>query len=134
MEYRRYSRKLKHLASTPFIWSTVIPLVILDIFTEIYHHVCFPLYGIPLVHRKTYIRIDRYKLQYLKWFEKLNCAFCGYANGLLHYAFVIAGETEKYWCGIKHKKYKGFLPPSHHEGFVEYGDEKGLQRKYRLKN
>ena len=58
------------------------------------------------------------------------CAYCGYANGLMAYAVVIAGKTEKYWCGIKHKKYQNFHEPAHHKDFTEYGDEESYRKKY----
>ena len=111
----------------PFIYSITIPLVLLDIWLEIYHRICFAAYGIKYVKRSKYIKIDRQKLEYLNIIEKLNCMYCGYANGLLHYASVIAGETEKYWCGIKHKNDVDFIEPSHHKGFLEYDNEKAFR-------
>ena len=69
---------VRNALSTPFIWAMIVPAVILDVFLEIYHHICFPLYGIPMVKRSQYIRVtDRAKLPYLKWYEKINCAYCG---------------------------------------------------------
>lgn len=131
MEYKRHpERFLRHLISAPFIYAMIFPLIFLDIFIEIYHHVCFRLYGIQLVKRKNYIRIDRHKLKYLNFLEKINCAYCGYANGLMNYASAIAAETEKYWCGIKHKKHRGFVEPKHHKDFLKYGDEKSFRKKY----
>ncbi len=124
---------LKHLVSVPFIWMMVIPLVILDIFAEIYHHVCFSLYGIPLIERSKYIKVDRHKLEYLGPIDKINCAYCGYANGLLHYLTEIAAATEKYWCGIKHKPSADFIPPKHHADFIEYGDRRAFERRYASK-
>jgi hypothetical protein len=56
--------------------------------------------------------------------------YCSYANGLLQYAVAIASETEKYWCGIKHKETPGFHAPPHHKNFAKYGDEKDLKKKY----
>lgn len=109
--------------SMPFVYSVFIPAVFLDICVEIYHRICFKLYGLPYVKRLNYIRIDRQKLSYLSWLEKINCAYCGYINGLFHYVSVIAAETEKYWCGIMHAKYKGFKAPAHHKNFLPYGDE-----------
>lgn len=111
----------------PFIYSVTIPLVIFDIWLEVYHRICFAAYGLPYVKRSQYIRIDRQKLKYLNIIEKLNCMYCGYANGLLHYSSIIAGETEKYWCGIKHKKDNGFIEPAHHNEFIEYGDEEAFR-------
>lgn len=128
MNYRKYpNRLLRHIIGAPFIYMMIVPLVILDLFLEIYHRICFPLYGLEYVKRSKYIKVDRHRLSYLTGLEKINCAYCGYANGLLHYASVIAGETERYWCGIKHKKRrKKFIPPQHHKDFLSYQDKDGL--------
>ncbi|MFB6181588.1 MAG: hypothetical protein ABEJ24_01695 [Candidatus Magasanikbacteria bacterium] len=129
MDYRKHpERFLKHLLAAPFIYLMIIPLVILDLFLELYHRVCFPLYGFEYVDRSKYIKIDRHRLSYLSGLEKINCAYCGYANGLLHYASVVAGETERYWCGIKHKQKEGFQEPSHHQDFLPYGNEEELKK------
>lgn len=121
------------MLATPFLWLMLIPLVFLDIFLEIYHRICFPLYGIPYVARSHYIRItDRAKLPYLSWYEKINCAYCGYANGLLHYASVIAGKTESYWCAIAHLEARGYVATEHEKFFARYGDDGSLQRRYFL--
>jgi hypothetical protein len=134
MEYKRFHHKrwLRHLFSIPFIWMMLLPLVILDIFMEIYHRICFRLYGVELVVRKQYIRIDRGKLKYLNVYDKVNCMYCGYANGLMHYSSEIAACTEKYWCGIKHQQGTGFKPPEHHKDFLEYGDEKSYKKLCKL--
>lgn len=128
MESKKHPKRFfLHLISSPFIYSMIIPLVIFDIWLEIYHRICFPCYGIKYVKRKNYIRIDRQKLQYLNIMDKLNCMFCGYANGLINYARMIAGETEKYWCGIKHKSGGDFQEPEHHKDFLEYNDEESYR-------
>lgn len=127
--YHRHFKRIRNFVTWPFICGMIVPLLIFDFFLEIYHHICFPLYGLPLVVRKNYMRIkDRAELPYLSGFDKIFCAYCGYANGLIHYAFVIAGETEKYWCAIKHKKYENFIPAPHHKDFMEYGDEAGYKK------
>ena len=132
MEYKKHpERRLRHFISVPFIYLMIIPLIIFDMSLEIYHHICFRLYKIPIIKRKNYIRIDRHKLKYLSFFGKINCAYCGYANGLVNYAVKIAGDTEKYWCAIKHKDYQGFIPPKHQRNFLNYGDEKSFKRKYK---
>lgn len=118
----------RHTLSFPFIIIQIVPIVFFDLFIEIYHHLCFPLYGIPLVIREKYIKIDRYKLSYLTPMEKVFCAYCGYANGFLRYAAAIASATEKYWCAIKHARTPGFIEPIHHNEFAEYGDESGYQK------
>lgn len=111
----------------PFIYGVSIPIIVLDISVEIYHRICFPLYGLAYVKRSNYIRIDRHRLSYLKWPEKINCMYCGYANGLAQYFAAIAGETEVFWCGIKHQESKDFLEPVHHQDFLEYNDQNGFQ-------
>ena len=129
MEFRKHrSRWLRHIVSVPFIYMMIGPLVLLDFTIEVYHRICFPLYGLECVKRRQYIRIDRHRLSYLNPMEKLGCAYCGYANGLLPYASAIAAETEKYWCGIMHEKKNGFVPPTHHKGFLRYGDERQFNR------
>ncbi len=97
---------------------------------EIAHQISFRLYGLPLVQRSQYVKIDRHRLSYLSWIERINCAYCGYANGLLQYSARIAGDTEKYWCGIKHKKDRRFVEPTHHRDLLEYGDEKSFNEKF----
>ncbi len=131
MEFKNKKNYLGQTLSTPFILFIAIPIVILDISLEIYHQISFRLLKIPIIKRSSYIKIDRYKLKYLNIFEKIFCAYCGYANGLFQYAVVIAAKTEKYWCGIKHKKDLNLKEPKHHKNFVKYGDEKKFNEKYR---
>lgn len=124
---------LGNALAVPIILLMIIPAVTLDIFLEIYHRLCFPLYGISYVKRSRYIRItDRAKLPYLKWYEKINCAYCGYVNGLLHYASVIAGITESYWCAVAHLEERGYTPTKFEKDFAKYGDEASLRRRYFL--
>jgi hypothetical protein len=126
MQYKKFpERKLRHLASVPIICGVGVPLVFLDIALEIYHRSCFPLYKIPYIDRSQYIRIDRHRLKYLTLAEKLGCAYCGYANGLLFYASRIAAETENYWCGVRHEKIKNLIKQNHHDefNFLDFDDQ-----------
>jgi hypothetical protein len=114
----------------------IVPIVFFDIMLEIYHRICFWIYGLPYVERKKYISFDRVTLKYLSFGDKINCIYCGYANGFIYYAYTIISETEKYWCPIKHQKRKNklkFLEPPHHKDFVEFGDKESL-KKYLEKN
>lgn len=122
------SKEFFHLISAPFIYVMIVPLFILDIFLEVYQNICFRLYNIKLIRRKDYILIDRQRLSYLSFLEKINCTYCGYANGLLNYAVKIAAETEGYWCGIKHDAKNGFREPMHHKQFLEYNDKKSYAK------
>lgn len=128
MHYYHHPERLWHqIFTTPFIYALIVPLAFLDLMMEIYHHICFPAYGIPLVERAAYIRMDRHKLSYLGIFDKVNCAYCGYANGLLRYASKIAQETERYWCSIKHQSGGSYVQPDHQKDFLPYGDEKAFK-------
>jgi hypothetical protein len=121
MEFKKHKDKSANfIASMPFIYMMIVPSVIFDIFLEVYHNVCFRLYGIDIVPRENYIKIDRHNLNKLNPMQKINCAYCGYVNGLMAYGTKIAGETEKYWCGIKHDATEGFVAPDHHKDFDEY--------------
>lgn len=120
--------KIKIILSAPIIYSMIIPAVMLDVFLECYHQICFRLYGVDRVRRRDHIIIDRHHLSYLNGIEKINCMYCGYFNGLMSYAREIAGRTEKFFCPIKHAKYR----KGHHEHyseFVEYLDGEGYREK-----
>ena len=112
---------LRYLVSMPFIYMMIIPAIIFDFCLEIYHRICFPLYKIEIVKRSKYILFDRNHLSYLNWFEKLNCLYCSYFNGLIWYAREIAWRTEKYWCPIKHAQ-RRYWTHDYYEWFTEYLD------------
>lgn len=123
---RFHEKPLRYIASAPFIYGMFIPLLILDVCAEIYHRVCFPLYGLPLVDRSEYIRIaDRLRLAYLTPLERIHCAYCGYGNGLLRYVATIAARTEQHFCSIRHADHgqPDFHAGAHHTHFVPYDDE-----------
>lgn len=123
-------RLLKHIIVIPIVSTCIIPLSFFDLWVEIYHRICFPLYGIPYVKRGDYIRIDRHKLDYLNIFQKIYCVYCGYANGAIQYWVKIAAETEYYWCGIQHNESDTFIAPAHHRDFIKYGDKDEFKEKY----
>ena len=91
MLYIRHPNRFIILVLMPILRSLIIPLVLLDIWIEIYHRVFFPLYKMPYVKRMNYIQImDRGKLPYLNVIQKIYCMYCGYANGLVRYRVQIA--------------------------------------------
>ena len=92
----------KYLLSIPFIYSMIIPAVILHIFVQIYQQVCFRLYGIPIVKQGEYFVYDRQLLSLLNPIEKLNCIYCSYVNNLFRFSTEIGARTERYWCPIKY--------------------------------
>ena len=123
---------LKHILIIPILTLLSIPIIFLDMCVELYHHISFPLYGFACVKRNHYIKIiDREKLAYLTFWQKLYCMYCGYGNGVIHYWAQIADETERYWCGVKHQKDKNFIEPKHQASFSEYGNEKDFIEKYK---
>jgi len=103
-------------------------MVIFDLFVTVYQWVCFPVYGIPRVKRKSHFVYDRTHLAYLNVLEKINCAYCSYGNGLMSYAREVVGRTEQYWCPIKHAR-KVMQAHPHYMGFLDYGDAQGYQRE-----
>ena len=117
-----------NLLTAPIIYSLVAPIALLDLWITVYQTLCFPIYGIARVRRSTYIVIDRHHLAYLNAIEKLNCVYCGYANGVFAYVREVAGRTEQYWCPIRHaKRVRG--PHTHYREFVDYGDARGYHRE-----
>lgn len=140
-EFRAEQRRLRrgllaHLASigllmwltAPFIYALIIPMLLTDLFTTVYQRVCFPIYGIPRVSRRDYVVLDRHRLPYLNALEKLNCLYCGYANGVIAYAREIASRTEQYFCPIKHATPPG-APHARYANFVDYADAQAYRER-----
>lgn len=113
--------RLGFILSAPLIYGLIVPLVFLDLAVTLYQHVCFRIYQIPLVRRRDYIVVDRQHLAYLNGIEKLNCIYCGYANGMIAYVREVAGRTEQFWCPIKHAR-RMAGPHDHVDAFFDYGD------------
>lgn len=109
----------KQILGIPFIYGAAIGLFTFDIFLEIYHQICFRLYGLKVIPRSEYIKIDRHKLSQLTGLQKFNCVYCGYANGLMAYGTKIIAETERYWCPIKHEGEEYLEKQPHHQEFLE---------------
>ncbi|HVZ21301.1 MAG TPA: hypothetical protein VG871_09585, partial [Vicinamibacterales bacterium] len=119
---------LRNLLTAPLIYSLLLPLGLLDLWATLYQRICFPLYGIAPVPRGRYFVFDRRHLAYLNGIEKVNCAFCSYANGLIAYVRDVAAQTEEYWCPIKHAR---AIPDPHDEYhlFFDYGDAGRYRRE-----
>jgi hypothetical protein len=117
--------------TAPILYAGVVPLLLLDLFLVAYQAICFPVYGIPKARRSDYMVMDRGDLPYLNALEKLNCMYCGYANGLAAYFREVAARTEQYWCPIKHAR-RVLAAHDRYPGFFEYGDAEsyrlGLER------
>lgn len=116
------------ILTAPAIYSLIVPLVLLDIFVTAYQAICFPVYGIPKVKRADYFVFDRHHLAYLNAIEKLNCAYCSYANCLIAWVREIAARTEQYWCPIKHARRVAGSHPRYIM-FDDYGDAENYQKR-----
>jgi len=136
-EHRRFKQSipafvrhasLLNLLTAPAIYSLLLPLALLDVWVTAYQWTCFPIYRIARVRRRKYFVIDRHKLAYLNGIEKMNCAFCSYATGLLGYVREVAARTEQYWCPIKHAQAIP-MPHVHYHLFFDYGNAEGYRRE-----
>jgi hypothetical protein len=125
--YLTHSRFLV-LATSPVIWICVVPIALADLVGTMYQAICFPIYGIPKVSRRDYLAFDRHHLSYLNFFEKVNCEYCAYVNGILAYFTEIAARTEQHWCPIKHA---GCVKCAHsrYKRFVEFGDAEQYRQR-----
>jgi len=126
----RYVRgaRLLNVLTAPVILGLALPLAALDLCVTVYQFICFPVYGIRKVPRSDFITLDRQNLEYLNAFEKFNCVYCGYANGLFAWLREVGARTEEYWCPIKHaRRIKN--PHSRYGGFVAYGDAAAYREK-----
>lgn len=112
---------LANLLTIPAIYSLAVPFLIVDLWVSLYQWICFPIYGIALVRRSRYFVNDRHRLPYLNGVEKLNCAYCSYANGVVSYVREVAARTEQYWCPIRHSRPIA-TPHRHYRRFVAYGE------------
>lgn len=125
--FLRHSRFIP-LVTSPIIYSLVIPFLLLDMSIAVYQAICFPIWGIKRVRRSDYIIIDHHQLAYLNGVEKLNCVYCGYANGLIALVSEVASRTEQYWCPIKHAR-RVRNPHARYSRFIDYGDAEGYRAR-----
>jgi hypothetical protein len=114
--------------TAPVIYAGIVPFVLLDIFVSIFQAVCFPIYGIAKIKRADYLVFGRHHLAYLNELEKLNCAYCSYANGIIAFTREIAARTEQYWCPIKHAR-RVIGTHARYPLFDDYGDAEGYQAR-----
>lgn len=115
------------LLTAPIIYSTILAFAMLDVAVSAYQWTCFRVYGIALVRRSDHLAFDRGQLHYLNGFERFNCWFCSYGNGVISYAREIAARTEQDWCPIKHSRR---ILGSHerYQAFADFGDGEAYAR------
>jgi hypothetical protein len=116
------------IVTSPVIYSLIIPIALADLWVMAYQAICFPVYKIPRVRRRDYLIFDRHHLAYLNIIEKINCAFCSYANGAISFMREVASRTEVYWCPIKHAR-RILGPHPYYQGFADFGDAEGFRAK-----
>jgi len=118
--------RLSSIISAPVIYSMIVPICLLDLMITCYQKLCFRFYRISTVCRSEYMVNDRHKLAYLNSIEKINCAYCGYANGVIAYSREILSRTEQYWCPIRHANR---IPDAHqrYTDFCDFGDAQGYR-------
>jgi hypothetical protein len=109
------------ILTAPLIYSLIIPLILIDVFISMYQYICFPIYGIKRVKRGDFFAFDRHHLAYLNLIEKVNCAYCSYANGVIAYAMEVGSLTEARWCPIKHAR-RMQKTHARYKDFSDYGD------------
>ena len=119
---------VRFVLTIPIIYLGIPVFLALDLFLALYQWLCFPAWKVPRVPRGQYLHFDRSKLPYLNWYQKLNCFYCSYANGLAAYLREVAARTEQYWCPIEHRQ-----PPvvahSRYHRFFAHGDADGFRRR-----
>lgn len=119
---------VKSLLVAPMTYSLIVPLLLLDVWLWLFQAVCFPVYGVAKADRSRYILLDRGHLRYLNAIERLNCNYCGYANGLIAYAREVAARTEQYFCPIKHARSCAGAHGRYHE-FLDFGDARAYKKE-----
>ena len=119
---------LATLIVAPAVYGLILPIALLDLGVSLYQRVCFTAWGMARIKRSEYVIVDRHRLAYLNGIEKLNCAYCGYANGVIAYAREAASRSEQYWCPIKHAL-RVRAPHPRYRRFVDYGDAEGFRAR-----
>ena len=113
-----------NLFTSPFaalaIYSMIVPIMIIDAWTQIYQIVYFGLRGIPMIQRRDYLMMDRFQLRGLNVAQKVNCFYCEYANGVIAWLKAVANQTEIYSCAIKHSVQP--MGHEHQEDFYNYDE------------
>ncbi len=114
------------LIVAPVAYGLILPFAVLDLGVTLFQLICFSAWGMERVRRADYIIVDRHRLAYLNGIQKLNCLYCGYANGVIAYTRETASRTEQYWCPIRHAL-RVRSPHPRYRRFVDYGDAEGFR-------
>ncbi|RJQ16755.1 hypothetical protein C4573_01680 [Candidatus Woesearchaeota archaeon] len=107
------------IISTFSAYICLFPLMLADIFARQFQFVYFGLHDIPKIKRSDYFAMDRQLLSKLTFFQKMNCMYCEYANGVVAYIKAVVNQMEIYSCAIKHVH-----QPEGHEHQHDFYDRK----------
>jgi hypothetical protein len=78
-----FSSRIRNIAAAISCYMCIFPLLLVDFFLWQFQNIYFRTYDIPLIDRKKYVVIDRYNLKKLTLWQKINCLYCEYANGVV---------------------------------------------------
>ena len=62
----------------------------------VYKTILAPVLGVKNLRVSDFIVVDRHKINGLPWFDKFNCLYCGYTNGISTYYDVMLGHLESF--------------------------------------
>lgn len=102
------------------IYLAFFPLIVCHVLCHLYQAIAFSIYDIPKIHLEDYLILDRGRLKKLNVIQRLNCVYCGYANGVLAWMRATANQTEAYACGVKHSVSK--MGQEYQKDFHEYDE------------
>lgn len=120
--------RLGGILTAPVIYAVIVAFLLLDLLVTLYQQICFRVYGLPLVRRADHVVIDRDDLPHMNWRERLNCAYCDYAQGVLSYSKEIVYRTEHFWCPVKHKSNLHDQTGAY-AGYIGHGDTQDYRKK-----
>lgn len=81
----------------------ILPMFAIDVYTVIFQYVYFGIHHIPKLDRREYVVMDRHRLRGLSPTQKVNCVYCGYANGVAGFAKAVVEQMERFSCAVKHE-------------------------------
>jgi hypothetical protein len=116
----RFSSRIYNILAAISCYICIFPLVLVDFFLWQFQNIYFKVYEIPLIDRKKYVVLDRYNLKKLTLWQKINCLYCEYANGVVGFSKAVVNQMELYSCAIKHVHQP--LGQEHHRDFFERKD------------
>lgn len=84
------------------IYSMIIPVAFLDLSITLYQWIYFSVMGIPKIKKSEFVVLERWDFSKLTGWQKFNCVYCEYINGILAFAKAVGVQTELYSCAIRH--------------------------------